>query len=180
MRRLTAGALGLALLFSACADGGSESSAEDNTGLPSATSTSFDREAEEQAVIEAYLAQLDAFYAAANPPDPDHPALAETATGPLLQGVRDRLGELRERGIGIREGDEGRGDPKVVGLESNAALVEDCVTDADVQFELESGEIVDDSVAYGRVSARLIRVRKNWLVHSISVEDLEQPCAAGS
>lgn len=164
------------LLLAACSGGG-DSSAEDSRASSSTTTTTFDREAEEQAVIDAYLAQLNAFYAAANPPNPDHPALAETATGALLDEVRANLTELATRGVGVRKGEGTTNNPRVTRLVGTVAAIEDCSTDADVQFRIDTGEILDDSVVYGRLGSRVVKIDGRWMVESKTVTQLEKPCA---
>lgn len=142
----------------------------------SSSTTTTSRASEERAVIEAYLAQIDAFYAAANPPNPDHLRLAETATGPLLESVRANLADLAARGVGIRKGEQTTNNPRVTRLTSTAAVVEDCSTDADVQFRIETNEVVDEAVSFGRLTARLVKRGEKWLVESKSVVQLSEPC----
>lgn len=131
---------------------------------------------EEQAVIDAYLAELDAFYAAANPPNPDHPALERTATGEELQAVRNFLKELRSDGLAVRRGDETRNRPVLISMTQQEAVIRDCVTDADVQFKRSSGEIVDDKVVHGRWQARLVHVDGTWKVASANFNETGEPC----
>ncbi|MBI2169541.1 MAG: hypothetical protein HYU28_08590 [Actinobacteria bacterium] len=161
-----------ALVFGACGDSSAEDSASSSSSV--ATTTTFDRAAEEQAVIDAYLAGLDAFYAAANPPNPDHPDLAKTATGPLLAGVQKNLTELRDQGIGIRKGEATQNNPVVKRLQGRAALVEDCGVDGDVKFELSTDDVVDDSVISGLSLVKMIKRDGRWIANEITFE--ERPC----
>lgn len=178
MAKAAAWALAAALLLSACA-GDPDSSAEEPPPS-STTTTTFDRAAEEQAVIAAYLAGVEAFYTAANPPSPDHPALAETATGSDLADSQAFLADLRGRGVGLRRGEFTTNNPRIARLTATAAVVEDCVIDADVQFELTSGAVVDDALVYGRVTARLVKRDSGWLVETKTLEKLSKTCESPS
>lgn len=146
----------------------------------SSTSEASDAEAEEQAVIDAYLAAIDAFYLAANPPDPDHPALAATHAGDLLSEVRASLRELDDGGVALRKGPLSAADPAVIALDGDIAFIEDCAVDADIQFEVATGEVVDDSVIFGRFTAQLERRGAGWVVTAIDFEELEEPCTSGA
>jgi len=157
-------ALIAACAFSACASADSQGGVSSSSTAPRTTPTTFDRAAEEAAVIAAYLAEIDAFYLAANPPNPNHPALAETATGDLLEGLRQNLEDLAQEGTGIRRGAQTTDHPRVTRIAPGAAIVEDCGVDGDVQFNVATGVIVDDSVITGKATARLIKVRDRWLV----------------
>lgn len=167
--------LGLVLMAGCGGDGADRAASPTSTGPPRSTTT-LDRAAEERAVIDAYLAGVDAFYAAANPPNPDHPALADTSTGPLLEGVRANLADLAARGVAIRKGEQTSQHPVVKRVAGRAAVIEDCAVDADVQFDIETGAIVDDSVVFARVTVRLVK-RTTWLVAERTAEELEEPCA---
>lgn len=174
MGRSATWALIAACALSACASAEPQGGAPSSTP-PRATSTTFDRAAEEAAVIAAYLAEIDAFLDAADPPDPDDRRLAEVATGPQLEGARNLLIQLQRDGIAIRPGTDSTHTPKVTRLTTTAAVVEDCVTDADIKVDAITGEIVDDSVVAGVFTARLIKRDQRWLVED-SVFD-EKPCA---
>lgn len=168
--------LGLVLMAGCGGDGPDRAASPTSptSTAPPRSTTTLDRAAEEQAVIDAYLRQLDAFYAAANPPNPDHPALAETSTGPLLEGVRSNLADLAARGVATRKGEQTTNNPLVVRLTGNVAVIEDCGVDADVQYDLETGAVVDDSVLTGKSVAKLVKVGETWLTAEITFT--EQPC----
>jgi hypothetical protein len=111
-------AVAAAVLVVACSGGGDD----DSRGR---TTSTVDQEA---AVLAAYEAGWRAFeQAAADPVDPNHPALAETMTGPALQAVRQSLGEMAETQQHLEGGVEL--SPQVTELSGNRAVVEDCVID---------------------------------------------------
>lgn len=143
--------------------GGCSDSSEPGSEPGSPSSTSTTRQiATDAEVVDAYLAGWEAFYAAANPPDPDHPDLPKYLTGPYLRTVRANLTDLRDRGTAIRRGEQSTPfDPRVVEVTATAALLEDCWVDADVQFDVATQEIVDDDVVV--VSARFRMVEEDGL-----------------
>lgn len=165
-----------ALLLAACGGDDESATPESSTSAPSSTTTAFDREAEEQAVIDAYLAELDAFYAAANPPDPDHPDLEKYATGEALRTVQENLTRLRTAGLAIKRGAQTQNSPRVVSITADRALIEDCATDADVQFRLRDSKVIDDDVLVGRYHAVLVKTEQGWLLTRSTFEELPEPC----
>lgn len=167
-----------ALVLAACGGDGESATPESSTSAPSSTTTTFDREAEEQAVIDAYLAELDAFYAAANPPDPDHPDLEKYATGRELAFLRELMTELTGDGIAIERGAQTQYQPVVKALTDSRAIVEDCVTDADRQVSVETGEPVDEEIVFGRLLTTLRKLPDGWKVERSQFTELETPCAA--
>lgn len=170
----------LTLLTAGCSDSGG-SSTPTTASRPSTTvADERSEESEEQAVIDAYLAAIDAFYEAANPPDPDHPALEATHTGDVLASIRASLTDLSEQGLALRRGEQSTTDPVVLTLTDGNAIIEDCATDGDVQFDRTTREIVDDSVVFGRFTARLVKHANTWLVAAVEFEELEEPCVSGA
>lgn len=165
------------LVLAACdGDPGSADPATSSSSPSSSSSSTPTTVDEEAAVIEAYLAELDAFYAAANPPNPDHPALEETMTGAELTAVRSLLEDLKSRDHAIRRGSATRNDPRVTSVDRQSAVVTDCATDADVTVHLPTGDIVDDEVVHGRFTTRLVREHGRWKVAEARFEELEHPC----
>ena len=112
-----------------------------------ATTQPRDLEAE---VLAAYRAGWAALDAAADPPNPEHPALSETKTGPALAAIQQGLSGYRERGVVYRGTAEF--SPRVVSVTPSRAEVEDCV--------LDHGKLIDG--ASGRVVQEPSGVRKRW------------------
>lgn len=179
-------AVTLACFSVACASNSSPATPSSSSSSSSSPSTSEavdardeeQEEQEEQAVIDAYLAGVDAFYLAANPPDPDHPALAATHAGDLLDSVRSALSTLADEGHAIRRGADTRYNPMVVRLSTTSAVIEDCGTDGDVKFDTATGQIIDDSVVVGRSIVRLALIDGEWI--TVAVEFEEGPCDGAS
>lgn len=126
MRRTGRAAVSLVVVLSVVAagacGGGDEEGADDRP-----TSTTVNEEA---AVLSAYEAGWRAFEeASGNPVDPDHPALAETMTGPALEDVRNGLAEMAELQEYL-EGPPAELSPRVTDVSADRATIEDCVIDA--------------------------------------------------
>lgn len=173
-------AVTLALFSVACGSNSSpptSSSSSSSTSTSTSTSEAVDAQDEEQAVIGAYLAAIDAFYLAANPPDPDHPELDATTAGEFREALRDLLGRQHDEGIGARRGQTTANHPSVIAIADDTAQLEDCLDDADIQFDLATGEVVDDSVVHVRFLVELQEINGSWRVTRRDItEELDEPC----
>ena len=115
-----------ALVTVACNGGGSDRSSERDTttttGRPTTTAL-----AEEAAVEAAYRAFWDAYLQAADPMNPEHPALAQHATGKELEQLQRSFLALASAGEVIR----GTLDlaPRVVSVTGTSARITDCYLD---------------------------------------------------
>jgi hypothetical protein len=95
-------------------------------------------------LLAAYRDFRAAKDAAWDPPDPDHPDLAETMTGEQLEFIRQLLHEHQREGVVVR--DPAPTDNAVVfELGIGTASVSDCVEQVDGYgaFDLETGERLD-------------------------------------
>lgn len=136
--------------------------------------------------IEAgYLAFWDAVAAAGRPPDPDHPALAETTAGAQLEGLRERLAEFREQGYEVR--DDSVPNPRVdqVFAYDEGALVRDCrVLDPDGGiYDAETGERVRGDADPGQRSLwdiRLELIDGSWRVVDADLREEDSSCEPDS
>lgn len=142
----------------------------------SSTSTTTDPTAEtdpgstaEDEVIARYLG----FWAArqeANTgvPDPNHPGLAEFATGAQLESVIAETTTNLDQGVAFRPA----ADPhdfqrvRVVGINGTRAVVQECVVSDGVVYRRDSGEVVNDDVATHNVRGELLLVDGRWRVSS--------------
>lgn len=168
-----------ALVSVACASNSSPPASSSSSSSSTSTPTSevVDGEDEEQAVIDAYLAAIDAFYLAANPPDPDHPALDATTAGEFREALRELLGRQQDEGIGARRGQTTANHPRVIAIADDTAQLEDCLDDADIQFDLATGEVVDDSIVHIRFLVQLEEINGSWRVTRRDItEELDEPC----
>ena len=136
-------------------------------------------------VADRYLAFWDAVWAAADPPDPDHPGLADTAVGEHLAGLQAQLTDLRDNGH-VRRG-RGTEHPVVVYLTDHdtQALVRDCIEenpDTGV-YDAASGELIDGSTDEGQrtlLETRLELLDGAWRVVNVRVEEEDSSCEPGA
>ena len=135
-------------------------------------------------VRDRYLASWDAVWSAADPPDPDHPGLAETAAGAHLAGLQAQLTQLRDAGQ-VRRG-RGTENPVVTYVTDHdtAALVSDCVEenpDGGV-YDAQSGERVEGGTTLGQqtlLETRLEVVEDAWRVVGVRVVEEDSTCVPG-
>ena len=132
-------------------------------------------------VADRYLAFWDAVWAAADPPDPDHPGLVDTAAGDHLTGLQAQLTELRDDGH-VRRG-RGTEHPVVVYVtdRDTHALVRDCIEEnpeAGV-YDATSGELIDGGTDEGQrtlLETRLELLDGSWRVVNVRVEEEDSSC----
>jgi hypothetical protein len=135
-------------------------------------------------VRDRYLAFWDAVWSAADPPDPDHPSLADTAAGDHLAGLQAQLTQLRDDGQ-LRRG-RGTENPIVeyVTDRDSAALVSDCVEedpDGGV-YDARSGERIEGGTAPGQqtlLETRLEVIDDAWRVVNVRVVEEDSSCVPG-
>lgn len=154
--------------LSACSGGGDDAA-------PAPTTTTTTRV--EEAVLDAYLAFWDAFALAADPPNPDHPALAETATGEQLERLRTLFAERRDDGIAADPGDT-RQRPRVVEVTRSRATVADCWLDEGVMTDAQTGALISDRKIWTEGEFVLVRIDSAWKVQSSSITERgeDRPC----
>lgn len=102
-----------------------------------------------QQLIDAYVAYHEAWTAAWDPPDPDHPRLAETMTGQRVAEIRRQLEADRAEGIAFRDPHDPSENAVVFDLGIGTATVSDCheAHPGYGAFDVETGERLDDVVA---------------------------------
>jgi hypothetical protein len=168
---LVALALVLASSAAACSDDGGEAAdgATTSTSTESSTTATIeDREAaQRQAVIDAYLAAEEAAAEASAPPtpNPEHPALLETHTGPMLVQRQEVFRGLRANGWAIRlpEGSKYREEVESVEFESDdSAILNVCVVDDGERFVVATGEVISSGLATGEITAAMRLVDGVW------------------
>lgn len=165
------------VFIGACASEPVEEARSTSSSAP--TSTTLDSEAE---ILAAYRGFWDAVFASLAPPDPDHPALGEFATGVQLERSRDVARADAEAGVATRPGEPPtRFNPRVQERSGQAALVADCYLDTEVRYRIDTGEVVDDRQAWVRLEARLVRVEGHWKVERTDIRELPagETCADG-
>lgn len=123
----------------------------------------------EQEVIDRYIGYWNArFEANSGTPDPEHPALAQFATGAQLDAVVEETQSNLDDGLAIKQADDPHDFQQVtvVELEGDRAVVQECVVSDEVIFRRDSGEVVNDVVATHNVRGELQRVDGVWKVSS--------------
>jgi hypothetical protein len=152
-----------------CSGGGDDDGAATTTTPPAEETTTTITE--EEAVIDAYRASWAAFVtASANPVDPDHPALASTMTGDALVGAQEAVGALAEQGHYFA-GPPPDLAPQVVELDTDRAIVEDCVIDTASEFAADGSTVnqgTDTPIAY-----RAVMVKEDGAWKNAELEQLE-------
>ncbi len=182
MRRVTkTTAVVVLLALTGC--GGSSDSATPGEVPPPATSApgpegpspvleaAAKREQIEQQVLAAYLASWEAWDAASDPADPDHPALAETHSGPALTAAAEQLEAWKATGRVVKYPDNSITEyrPEVASLDGDEALVRDCNID-DTQIVIAAtGEIVNDQVVSTLAEASMVMEDGRWKLRSLKV-----------
>ena len=129
---------------------------------------------DEDAVHSVYGEFLTMIAVVADPPNPDHPLIAATTTGPLLVRVRDALVARRDAG---RRGTGGfRSSIMSVQVGGDDAWVLDCALDESVGYS-PTGEPGVVATEWFVRSARVIRTTAGWRVSEFVTGD---PCEAAS
>lgn len=128
-----------------------------------------------------YLAFWDAIATAGQPPDPDHPDLADTASGEQLEGLRARLSDFRDAGYEVR--DDSTPHPRAVRLshDDTVAMVRDCreLDPAGGVYDAETGKMVDGGAEPGQHAlweTRLELLDSRWMVVDADLTEEESAC----
>jgi hypothetical protein len=173
-RRATAAGIAVVIVLAGlagCGDDGEGDGGDGATGTTSTVSatstTTQDPEAERQEVINAYLAAEEAAAAASSAPapNPEHPDLLATHTGPMLQQRQEVFGGLRANGWAIRlpEGSKYREDVRSVDFDGeDIAILDVCVVDDGERFVVDTGEVIASGVATVQWSAAMRRLDGAW------------------
>lgn len=153
--------------------GTARSSTTTSTTTPDATSSTTagtgGASAAEQEVIDRYIGYWEARAAAnAGVPNPADPGLAEFATGRQLETVVAETQANLDGGLAFRPADEPANfrEVRVVSIEGEVAVVQECRVDDGVVYRRDTGEVVNDTVATHNVRGELMRVEGRWRVAS--------------
>jgi hypothetical protein len=121
--------------------------------------------AAEQEVIDRYVGYWTARTAAnTGVPNPADPALAEFATGEQLSVVVAETQANLDDGVAFRPADQPINfrEVRVVSVDGDSAVVQECVVDDQVIFRRDTDEVVNDAVATRNVRGELTRVDGRW------------------
>lgn len=147
-----------------------------STSTSEPTSTTSSTPDAQAAAVGGYRAFWAAYLTAADPMNPDHPGLADHATGEQLKTVRSGFLAFRSAGHVIRGTFELA--PTVVSFDGSSAQIRDCYDDATGVFDAASGarQDVDDPRRH-LVTAQVVNVDGSWKVATVTHEG--DGCQAG-
>jgi hypothetical protein len=167
--RQVAVACGLALLAVACTgnkkDGGT--AGPPTTVAPTTTSAP---ETPEQQVLDAYRRGWQGFLAALDPPSVENPDFLRWNTGDALRDSKVYIAELQADGLVVRGTLEH--NPRLVTIEGDRAVVEDCLLDRSLKYDAKTGALRDDPnpprIGYRTEMARELGVWKHARVMELA------------
>jgi hypothetical protein len=165
-------ALGASLLTGCGDDDGTDESSQ-TTEAPSTTVTTDPEanpeDAEREAVIAAYEAADEAAGVALAPPtpDPEHPDLLATHTGPMLEQRQTVARGLAADGRAIRLPENSRYRVEVESVEfdpddPDVAFVTTCAVDDGERFVVETGEVIAEGLYTIAFTEAMQRVDGTW------------------
>lgn len=176
--------LGLLALVAAIALAGCSSDPEVNSepeatppttaAADSVSSTTAASTSREEAVVAGYRAHWDAWYAAAQIPDPNLPSIPTTMWATHLEGTRAELARMRDAGERIK-GDPGVPPidirrPRVVQFQADTtAILADCFLDNTVRYDAEGEPIGETEPTFFSATAAVVLVDGNWKVASLQL-----------
>ena len=109
-----------------------------------------------------------AYLLAHDPPNPDHPALAEVAVGDELELLRETIAGRRSVGESIRRSEKNAFTSTIAirTLTAGTALVDACVFDDVVVVDTVSNRVVNDEVGTYRFELSMVKLGGHWKVAS--------------
>jgi hypothetical protein len=118
----------------------------------------------EEEIVARYEGYWDARFAANSPPNPDDAALREYATGEQLDHVIAETQANLDAGMEFRRADDpvALQEVRVVSLDGDTAVVQECVVNDAVIVRSATGAVVDDAVATYNVRGDMLRVDGEW------------------
>jgi len=144
----------------------STSTSTSQTSEPDGTSSTTTAPDDVQALVTArYLEFWEArFEANTEPVDPGSARLRDLATGDQLTNVVAETQQRKDSGLGLRAADDPVKERRVrlVDVQGDTATIQDCATNDDVVYRVETGEVLDDSVVTRNISAEMRLVDGQW------------------
>jgi hypothetical protein len=137
------------------------------TEATAASSSTPGGQSVEEEIIARYIGYWEARFAAnSGTPDPDDPALRQTATGAQLDAVVAETQANLDQGLAFRRAaiPAGIQHVTVLRVDGDYAVVQECVVSDGVIVRRGSGEIVNDEVTTHNVRGELERVEGVWRV----------------
>ncbi|MGH9286126.1 MAG: hypothetical protein ACRD0M_10730, partial [Acidimicrobiales bacterium] len=133
------------------------------------------------AAVAAYHASWAAYVAAAQIPDPYHPGLAETMTGPSLQRVRDGFESRRVSGRASRFPGPREVQASYRTVRDGRAVLNVCYVDDEVVYVKATGQVVNDEVITQYMEVEMAFLDGRWKrFDTIGLEEKQGrvPCAS--
>lgn len=130
-------------------------------------------EPEEAAVLEAYRAYWDTYFAAnQDPPQATYEDLERVAAGAALETVRSSTFSYRETGRVFRRPPDSVAEHRtdVLELAADTATVRDCYLDDAWVETVATGERTNEGVGTQLSTARMVREGGLWKVSTLEVE----------
>ena len=157
-----------ALVLAAC--GGDDGEATPTTTVTTTTTAeTTTTTTPEEVVLAAYRAFWDAYLEAADPVNPEHPVLAEVATGEELDQLRNAFLARLTAGEVIRG--EVELAPRITEVDGTAATVTDCYLDRTGIYDAATGERKDtESGLRHLVTVDLVLEGTSWKVEHLARE----------
>ena len=111
------------------------------------------------------------FEANRDPVNPADPRFGEYATGQQFDNIIKETTQRRDQGLALRRPQPSITERrvKVVELAGDSATLRDCATNDGVVYRVNTGEVVDDSVATYNVLSTMRRVDGLWKLDHTSV-----------
>lgn len=137
-------------------------------------------------MVDAYSAAMAAFdQATADPPNPDHPALAATTVDPVLTEVRNLAASWKGFGQALRYPQNSVHEITTLSVEidGETATIETCNVDDGILYEPASGRVLNDKITTAHDRATMTLVDGTWkLTTRVQVEKWEgvAGCATAS
>ena len=122
-----------------------------------------------EAAIDLAVGNFWSVYLLAHdPPNPDHPALAEVAVGDELDLLRKTIAGRRSVGESIRRSEKNAFTSTIAirTLTAGTALVDACVFDDVVVVDTLSNRVVNDEVGTYRFELSMVKLGGRWKVAS--------------
>ena len=151
------------------------------TGAPSTTGVPMSEEEQIFAAIERYYEVL---VEANDPPNPDSPLWDDVAVPEFAEALRARTRE----NLGMRKAVRWAEDrqpwvksPHIVWRQGSIAVIDLCLRDNGVVYDLDTKEVIDDSVGYYWRQMTVANRSGNWLVSGnqrVEKFDTEEACIA--
>jgi hypothetical protein len=123
---------------------------------------------EEQQVLAAVDGYWRTWEEANNPPDPNHPGLAQYFTGPALEKALQEIRKKQTENLFAERPPNSRyaHRRRVIEVMANEAAVEDCIID-DFVVKHVSGAVVDDAVVTHQLVLHLVNDGSGWQVAEV-------------